>query len=566
MQLNENILKKIKENDPSLRVLSLRNGGIKSAAELHTLAEALKSNDVLLALDLRGNQIDDAGVEFLLSGLQNNRILWKLDLSDNQISDRGAQALVKLLSGGMRNLAELRLEKNKIGNVGAQGFVGFLKNNRILTKFNLESNNTNGDIGEDFLNVLEDNHTVTDLSLADWGFKDGIREKIEDLLNRNRRLCEDCHDAMQREEWAIVEDLLGKGVSLLSTAIATENVEHAGNTLLHWAVLTDNSTLVSRLINQMQQAELPLTCENLNGRTAGKLAQGTLLAVLFPDTSENAEINKFQIAYPAIKFTSFLEEGMSGKVFKGEFDGKDVAIKQLLVHKGWERDDSEDFCHEVKVMASLKHPHIVSFLGFAMQEKNYTIVMEYVPQGTLYDLLSNPAEALPWPVRINISFGIGSGLAYLHQRDTFHRDLKSMNVLMGNNYHAKLADFGSVNFKNGLLNPVNESHTRLSGTLLWLPPERGSGEYIVGDETTDIYSLGVVLWEIAARKVPSLEMEQVAAGKREKIPSETPSGYAKLIGKCWQQRAKDRPTTAEVVDELKKLQTSDLSSTGCNLM
>ncbi len=171
---------------------------------------------------------------------------------------------------------------------------------------------------------------------------------------------------------------------------------------------------------------------------------------------------------------------------------------------------------------------------------------------------------MPWSIRWEIALDIGRGLAYLHSKQIIHSDLKSLNVLLDNNYCAKISDFGLAKIK---LETQGISDSKM-GTVRWCAPELFQG--VSSSCASDIYSYGMILWEIAVRKLPfcdgldeSIVAGWIARGELEKLPTGVYDGYSQLIERCWKP-AIERPTAKQVVEQLIKgqstLSTQDRSS------
>jgi serine/threonine protein kinase len=156
---------------------------------------------------------------------------------------------------------------------------------------------------------------------------------------------------------------------------------------------------------------------------------------------------------------------------------------------------------------------------------------------------------------------IGQGLKYLHGRNIVHADLKSLNVLLDKEKHALLADFGLASVKKENMEQYYQDTTKAKGSLLWMAPEL----FEQGRHTfaTDMYSFGVVLWEIATHHLPFQEFNwevpvliaQISKGTRDKFPEDTPGEYQDLAKKCWDGDPKTRPNaidTAEILAALWK--------------
>jgi serine/threonine protein kinase len=259
------------------------------------------------------------------------------------------------------------------------------------------------------------------------------------------------------------------------------------------------------------------------------------------------------IPYSRLTFGRKLGNGGFGEVFLGEWRHTEVAIKKLRM-KDMSPEALAAFKNEAGIMARLNSPHTVRLYGITLSPE-YTLVMEYLPKGSLYDVLSTE-KALPWSTRSQIALDMSIGLAFLHTENILHQDLKSLNVLLDNHYRAKLADFGLSKIK------LESSRTtsmpaQSVGTLPWKAPElfkRGS-KYTT---ECDIYSLGMTLWELSSGKLPFADAQdngQIIAwavqGEQEVIPAEAPEHLKVTIQACWALVPTRRPTAAQVVGALK---------------
>jgi serine/threonine protein kinase len=185
------------------------------------------------------------------------------------------------------------------------------------------------------------------------------------------------------------------------------------------------------------------------------------------------------------------------------------------------------------------------------------MLMEFMPGGSLDKYLQNPGT-ISWKTRYQIGIDVGVGITYLHGQDKVHCDLKSMNVLLDNNHRAKITDFGLSRTKS-----ENSTYGDFTGgSILWMAPELFE-EDAKNSKEADVYSYGVVLWELGARKFPlSAAKSRMDIynhvcgpnGRQERVTSDTPPGMARLIGKCWNKRTEIRPKMDEAVKELKEEQ------------
>ena len=270
---------------------------------------------------------------------------------------------------------------------------------------------------------------------------------------------------------------------------------------------------------------------------------------ILPDALQN-------IAWKTLQVGGLLGEGSYGTVYKAIWYGKEVAVKKLHLKK-LPADLIEDFDNETKIMASCQSAQIVKLFGVCTEAENFAMVMEYMPKGSLYTILKDKSEALPWePLRWQIALDISKGLAYLHGKEILHRDLKSLNVLLNQDYHAKITDFGLAKIK-----VETSSTTTLSkksvGTFRWQPPElfKPRSKHT---KASDVFSLGMVIWELASRKLPfSDEVDDqkviswIKENEHEEIPDNCPAKVTDVIKRCW-AAAEARPTAQAVALRLEQ--------------
>jgi serine/threonine protein kinase/TPR repeat protein len=246
-----------------------------------------------------------------------------------------------------------------------------------------------------------------------------------------------------------------------------------------------------------------------------------------------------------------LGSGSFGIVSKAIWHGTPVAIKELFL-KELSETLREEFNQEVSMMSQCQHPHIVGLYGICDEVGHKGLVIEYMPGGSLRSLLENKKQDISWESRWTMAIDIGNGLRYLHANDIVHRDLKSLNVLLTADLHAKIGDFGLARLK---LETSSTSTTTAKGTVRWCAPE----SFRRGFKTTssmDIYSYGMVLWEIASREIPFADamneltvISWIKDGEQETIPPDCPPGYANVINQTWLE-AQKRPTAEQVVKDL----------------
>ncbi|XP_049852546.1 stress-activated protein kinase alpha-like [Schistocerca gregaria] len=265
-----------------------------------------------------------------------------------------------------------------------------------------------------------------------------------------------------------------------------------------------------------------------------------------------------------LEFTKKLGSGTSGQVYRGLFKGKEVAIKVLTAVEVSEQLD--EFRKELTILTKLHSPFMVTFYGASI-EPNLTMVFEYCPRGSLYHVLNNKQLDLSWDLALTFCLEMACGMQVLHSfspSPIVHRDLKSLNLLVTSDWHLKVCDFGL----SRVLGSRNlETFKKLCGTFAYCAPEIfNGGTFTV---RSDVYSMGIVLWEIVNRTVkrayasPFSEFKnlnydfqiivQASQGLRPTIPSKLPENFKTLISRCIDERVEARPTTKQVVDMLASL-------------
>jgi serine/threonine protein kinase len=286
--------------------------------------------------------------------------------------------------------------------------------------------------------------------------------------------------------------------------------------------------------------------------------------VALSTTTDSSEVSAFNI-YPIIPFEEFTDTQMVLNNFKVRINRviwreAVVATKMINSLAYCSREDFlKKFKNEVDIMSQLDNPNIVKFHGVYLNDLIFYIVMEYMPSGSLDQVLQNQTIVLDWKRRRQIAIDIAKGLSYLHEKNILHRDLKSLNILLDEALVAKLCDFGLAIKESDLqTNDNNKSMARV-GTLMWMAPE-----YLkdgVASKKSDMYSFGVTLWELVSRRRPFSDFKfsedsatrwkeigaKVLRHERDAIPTDTPGAVARTITFCWKKTPERRPDAATVV-------------------
>ncbi len=249
--------------------------------------------------------------------------------------------------------------------------------------------------------------------------------------------------------------------------------------------------------------------------------------------------------------------GAYGTVYKGSYKNSDVAVKKLINRPG--KDGLDELEKEFKVLSRVRSPYIVQLMGVCLQPATCLLVMELMPKGSLYQfLLQSPQLSLEFIYRIALR--VTYGLSHLHQVGIIHRDLKSLNILLGLNFDPKISDFGQSKIKSQSASTYTTG--RVHGTLGWVAPEQFDEKQKI-TEKSDIYSLGMIFWELVIHpyKTPFFGLGQAALigaklnrprDQQETIPKSCPAQFAQLIRSCWQS-PKKRPTADNLAKSLQQL-------------
>ncbi len=204
------------------------------------------------------------------------------------------------------------------------------------------------------------------------------------------------------------------------------------------------------------------------------------------------EEEKDQLILNRYRILSKIGEGASSVVYAAHDVkiGRDVAIKKIRIGTS----TAPRVLREMRTIATLSHPGIVVMYDFEETPSYYYIIMEYLDGITLRKVLKEQGKVTV-PQAVNIANQVCEALEYAHSREIVHRDIKPENIMILNNGQVKLMDFGIAQ-----LISRDDRERKIVGTLGYMSPEQITGRYV--DETSDIFSLGIVLYEILTGKNP----------------------------------------------------------------
>ncbi|GKV26907.1 hypothetical protein SLEP1_g36121 [Rubroshorea leprosula] len=259
-----------------------------------------------------------------------------------------------------------------------------------------------------------------------------------------------------------------------------------------------------------------------------------------------------------------LGQGGQGTVYKGMLvDGRIVAVKKSKV---LDKEKVKEFINEVVILSPINHRNVVELLGCCLETKVPMLVYEFIPNGTLFQYIHDENEDFPlsWERRLTIAAEVAAALSYLHSAASnpiYHRDIKSLNILLDEKYRAKVSDFG---ISRSIA--IDQTHltTNVQGTFGYLDPEYFRSSQFT--EKSDVYSFGVVLVELLTGKKPisliGAEEEEARGSKRESSTFEETTKVAKLAYRCLSLSGKRRPKMIEVAVELEQIRHLLNNSTG----
>ncbi|XP_009370533.1 probable serine/threonine-protein kinase SIS8 isoform X4 [Pyrus x bretschneideri] len=273
--------------------------------------------------------------------------------------------------------------------------------------------------------------------------------------------------------------------------------------------------------------------------------------ILESATFDNKPLLPYQewnIDYSELTVGTRVGIGFFGEVFRGVWNGTDVAIKVFL-EQDLTAENMEDFCNEISILSRLRHPNVILFLGACTKPPRLSMVTEYMEMGSLYYLihLSGQKKKLSWRKRLRMLRDICRGLMCMHRMKIVHRDLKSANCLVNKHWTVKLCDFGL----SRIMSETNMKDSSSAGTPEWMAPELIRNEPFT--EKCDIFSLGVLMWELCTLNRPweGVPPERVVyAVANEGSRLEIPDGpLGRLISDCWTE-PQDRPSCEDILSRL----------------
>lgn len=274
------------------------------------------------------------------------------------------------------------------------------------------------------------------------------------------------------------------------------------------------------------------------------------------NTDQMFDVGDCEIPWEDLVLGERIGLGSYGEVYHADWNGTEVAVKKFL-DQDFSGAALDEFRREVRIMRRLRHPNVVLFMGAVTRPPNLSIITEFLPRGSLYRIIHRPHCQIDEKRRIKMALDVAKGMNCLHTSipTIVHRDLKSPNLLVDKNWNVKVGDFGLSRLKHNTF----LSSKSTAGTPEWMAPEVLRNE--LSNEKCDVYSFGVILWELATLRLPWSDMNPMQVvgavgfqGRRLEIPKEVDPLVARIIWECWQTDPNLRPSFAQLTVALRPLQ------------
>ncbi|PRP87381.1 hypothetical protein PROFUN_01643 [Planoprotostelium fungivorum] len=257
------------------------------------------------------------------------------------------------------------------------------------------------------------------------------------------------------------------------------------------------------------------------------------------------------IDYEEVSDMKEVGSGAFGIVFQGTWRELKVAVKQIR-SEHVTREQVESFLKEVAILQNLRsHPNVVLFIGMTIPPQPLTMITEFCEGGSLFDHLRNHEADLP--LKMSWIVGIALGMLHLHKENVVHRDLAVRNILLTKHLEPKVTDFGMSRVTEAAEEGGSKTDNNI-GPVKWMAPEALKERKY--SNKSDVWSFGVVIWEIINVVEPFPDMspveaavEIVAHGRRLDIP-DTDANLQMLMRICWSELPEDRPNFAQIVRTL----------------
>lgn len=282
--------------------------------------------------------------------------------------------------------------------------------------------------------------------------------------------------------------------------------------------------------------------------------------------------DEHELDWSRITMKEKVGSGITAVVYRGLLDGSiEVAVKEIEWNKGMlhERQQVAAFDREVAIMAKVKHDNLVHFHGVVSVERPFRIVTEFCGGGCCFELLHNEEDIeLVWAQQHKMCLDVAYAIEYLHSftPKIIHRDLKSLNLLLAapvpdnrTKPIVKVSDFGLSRMQDTAGGEWGKM-TIAAGTCHWMAPEVFTSPSY--DESVDVYSYAMIMFEIICREIPFEEEEPADVGRLilqgrrpdlDAVPPDCPPLLRDLMIRSWALEPTARPPFRQIVQELSPL-------------
>ncbi|KAL2302028.1 hypothetical protein Nmel_011437, partial [Mimus melanotis] len=358
------------------------------------------------------------------------------------------------------------------------------------------------------------------------------------------------HCACYHGHIRLVQFLLDNGadMNLVACDPSRSSGEKDEQTCLMWAYEKGHDAIVT-LLKHYKRPQDESPC-NEYSQPGGEKADVLLLRAGLP--------SHFHLQLSEIEFHEIIGSGSFGKVYKGRCRNKIVAIKRYRANTYCSKSDVDMFCREVSILCRLNHPCVVQLVGACLDDPSqFAIVTQYISGGSLFSLLHEQKRILDLHSKLIIAVDVAKGMEYLHNltQPIIHRDLNSHNILLYEDGHAVVADFGESRFLQSL---DEDNMTKQPGNLRWMAPEvfTQCTRYTI---KADVFSYALCLWELLTGEIPFAHLKPAAAAAdmayhhiRPPIGYSIPKPISALLMRGWNACPEGRPEFSEVVTKLEE--------------
>ncbi|XP_047644596.1 serine/threonine-protein kinase TNNI3K isoform X3 [Phacochoerus africanus] len=377
------------------------------------------------------------------------------------------------------------------------------------------------------------------------------------------------HSACYHGHIRLVQFLLDNGadMNLVACDPSRSSGEKEEQTCLMWAYEKGHDAIVTLLKHYKRpQDELPCNEYSQPGGDGSYVSVPSPLGKIKSMTKEKADVlllraglpSHFHLQLSEIEFHEIIGSGSFGKVYKGRCRNKIVAIKRYRANTYCSKSDVDMFCREVSILCRLNHPCVIQFVGACLNDPSqFAIVTQYISGGSLFSLLHEQKRILDLQSKLIIAVDVAKGMEYLHNltQPIIHRDLNSHNILLYEDGHAVVADFGESRFLQSL---DEDNMTKQPGNLRWMAPEvfTQCTRYTI---KADVFSYALCLWELLTGEIPFAHLKPAAAAAdmayhhiRPPIGYSIPKPISSLLMRGWNACPEGRPEFSEVVTKLEE--------------